>query len=111
MNSMAYHLDEISKTVPENKHAVIVLDRAAWHTTKKLQIPDNIFILPLPPTSPELNPMENVWQVLKQRYLYNRCFDDYEHIVDACCETWNDWAKNLDEIKSLCSRTWINLKN
>lgn len=108
---MEYHLEEISKDVPENKHAVIVLDRAAWHTTEKLQLPSNISILPLPPTSPELNPMENVWQVLKQRYLSNRCFDDYTDIVETCCAVWNEWEQNIDEIKSLCSRKWADLKN
>ena len=111
MTSMGYHLEEISKTIPEEKQAVIVLDRAAWHTSQKLQIPKNISLLPLPPTAPELNPMENVWQVLKQRYLSNRCFDNYDHIVEVCCEAWNEWTKNSDEIKSLCSRKWIDLNN
>jgi transposase len=58
-------LEEISKEIEPGNHAVIVFDRAAWHTTKKLRLPNNISLLPLPAASPELNPTEQVWQVLR----------------------------------------------
>ena len=51
----------------------------------KLNVPENISLLPLPPYSPELNPMEQVWQQLRQRWLANRCYANYEAIVDATC--------------------------
>ena len=56
-------------------HAVRVLDRAGWHTPNKLERPYNITFLPRPPMRPELDPVENVWQYLRQSYLSNRIFD------------------------------------
>ncbi|NOR71936.1 MAG: IS630 family transposase [Methylomarinum sp.] len=83
---MQYHLDVISSSVTEDKHAVLIVDKAAWHLTGKLEMPKNISIVPLPPYSPELNPVEQVWQQLRQRDLANRCYKDYKHIVEVCCE-------------------------
>ena len=57
---MQWHLDEISSQVAPSAHAVLILDQAGWHTTGKLVIPSNITLLPLPPRSPELNPVENI---------------------------------------------------
>ncbi len=65
--SMNLHLDEISRQVAPGAHAVIVLDGAGWHQTGgRLNIPSNISLLHLPPYSPDLNPVENVWQYLRQ---------------------------------------------
>ena len=61
-----------------------VLDGAGWHISKSLIVPDNITLMPLPPYSPELNPVENLWQYLRQNHLANRVFDSYDDIVDAC---------------------------
>jgi transposase len=59
---MALHLVEISRTVTPGAHAVLLLDQAGWHLSAKLDIPDNITLMPVPPKSPELNPVENIWQ-------------------------------------------------
>ena len=64
--SMQHHLDLIAAAVTPGKHAVLVLDRAAWHVTEKLLMPANLSILPLPPYSPEMNPVEQIWQQLRQ---------------------------------------------
>ena len=48
-------------------------------------MPDNITLLPLPPRSPELNPVENVWQFMRDNWLSNRVFAAYDDIVDHCC--------------------------
>ncbi len=74
--SMNLHLDEISRQVAPGAHAVIVLDGAGWHQTGgRLNIPSNISLLHLPPYSPDLNPVENVWQYLRQNKLSNRIYD------------------------------------
>ncbi len=59
---MQLHLDEISRYVAKGAHAVLLLDRAGWHTTGKLNVPKNITPIFLPSRSPELNPVENIWQ-------------------------------------------------
>ena len=65
---MQLHLDHISRCVADGAHAVLTLDEAGWHTTRKLEVPSNISLLHLPPASPELNPTENVWQYMRQTY-------------------------------------------
>jgi hypothetical protein len=61
---MQLHLDEISRHVAEGAHAVLLLDSAGWHTTGKLDMPENITAIFLPSRAPELNPVKNVWQYL-----------------------------------------------
>ena len=104
---MNLHLAEISTQVAPGAHAVITLDGAGWHQAEgRLIVPENISLLPLPPYSPELNPVENVWQFLRQNHLANRVFDTYTAIVDACCEAWNALTANPDRIRSIATREW-----
>ena len=110
--AMNLHLAEISAKVMPGAHAVITLDGAGWHQTGgKLNLPDNISLLPLPPYSPELNPVENIWQFLRQNHLANRVFDTYTGIVDACCEAWNALIAAPDKIRSIATRSWAEAVN
>ena len=67
---MNAHLAEISTAVDPGAHAVLIVDQAGWHTTAKLHLPDNITILPLPPRAPELNPVENLWQFMRDNCIH-----------------------------------------
>ncbi len=69
--------------------AILILDQAGWHGAKALEVPDNITLLPLPPRSPELNPVENIWQFIRDNWLSNRVFTSYDDILDHCCYAWN----------------------
>ena len=93
----------------KGRHAVIVVDKAGWHTTGKLKLPHNLSLLPLPATSPELNPVEQVWQWIRQHSLANRVFKDYQEIVDEACDAWNIFANQADLIRSIGSREWASL--
>jgi len=105
--AMNLHLAEISSQVALGAHAVITLDGAGWHRPGGgLVVPDNISLLPLPPYAPELNPVENIWQYLRQNYLANRVFDTYGAILDACCDAWNALAGMPDTIRSIATRDW-----
>jgi transposase len=107
---MNLHLAEISRHVASGSHAVVVLDGAGWHQTGgRLNVPDNISLLHLPPYSPELNPAENIWQYLRQNQLSNRVFESYDVIVDACCNAWNDLAATPQLIKSIATRSWTSI--
>ena len=92
---MQLHLNEISKQVDTKAHAVVLMDRAGWHSTGKLKIPENLTIILLPPKSPELNPVENIWQYLRANHLSNWDFENYEAIVEAACEAWNKLISQL----------------
>ena len=108
-DAMQLHVDEISKATPAGRHALLVCDMASWHTTDKLDIPDNMTLLPLPPYSPELNPAEQVWEVIRRDSLANRCFENYEELLAACCSAWNKFVEQAGVVSSLCSREWAVL--
>jgi transposase len=107
--AMQFHLDEIARTVARGAHAVLLLDRAGWHTTGSLVIPNNMTLVFLPSRAPELNPVENVWQYLRQNWLSNRVFDTYEAIVEAACDAWRKLLAQPDTITSIAMRDWARI--
>jgi len=106
--AMALHLIEISNAVAPGAHAVLLLDQAGWHMTGKLAVPANITLLPLPAKSPELNPVENVWQFMRENWLSNRVFTSYNDIIDHCCYAWNKLIDNPWRITSIGLRDWAH---
>jgi putative transposase len=104
--AMNLHLQEISRSVTSGAHAVLVLDGAGWHGAAALTIPDNISLLPLPSYSPELNPVENVWEYLRQNQLSLRVWPGYEAIVETCCQAWNALMAMPERIASITRREW-----
>ena len=105
---MEAHLVEISGTVDPGAHAVVIVDQAGWHMSAKLNVPDNITLLPLPPRSPELNPVENIWQFIRDNWLSNRIFKSYDEIVALCCEAWNMLIDRPWKIISIGMRDWAH---
>ncbi|BCH61986.1 hypothetical protein RvVAR0630_pl01280 (plasmid) [Agrobacterium vitis] len=65
-HAMTQHLTEIARHVGEDAQAVLIMDQAGWHMSNNLVVPENITILPLPPKSPELNPVENLWHFMRE---------------------------------------------
>lgn len=106
--SMQLHIKEISRCVARGAHAVVLLDRAGWHTTRKLKMPRNVSLIFLPSRAPELNPVENIWQFLRANWLSNTVFDGIEHIIDAACSAWNNLADLLETIRSIGLRKWAH---
>lgn len=106
--AMQMHLEEISSHVARRAHAVVLMDRAGWHSTDKLKVPKNITIILLPSRSPELNPVENVWQYLRQNWLSNTIFQDYEAILDAGCDAWRKLIAKPEAITSIGMRAWAH---
>ena len=107
-DAMALHLQEISRTVAPRAHAVLVMDQTGWYTSAKLDVPANITILTLPPRAPELNPVENVWQFMRDNWLSNRVFNSHDDIVDHCCDAWNKLVDQPWKIMSIGHREWAH---
>ena len=82
-------------------HAVVVLDGAGWHRSKDLVVPENLTLLPLPPYSPELNPIERLWLWLKSHHLVNRVYESWEALVDAACQAWTSLTR--ERVQSVCT--------
>ena len=107
--AMQLHLDEISRHVADGAHAVLLLDRAGWHTTAKLDVPSNITPIFLPSRAPELNPVENIWQYLRANWLSNRVFETYDAIIEAACDAWLKLVAQPATIKSIGMRDWAHV--
>ena len=105
---MTLHLKEISGAVAPDAHAVVVMDQAGWHTSGKLDVPANVSILALPSRAPELNPVKNVSQFMRDNWLSNRVFSSYDDIVDHCCEAWNKLVAQPWKIMSIGHREWAD---
>jgi len=105
---MSLHLVEISTLVAEGAHAVIMMDQAGWHTTAKLDIPDNLSLIPIPAKCPELNPVENIWQYMRENWLSNMVFQSGEEILDHCCDAWNKLIAETGRINSIGYREWAH---
>jgi transposase len=86
---MNLHLVEIATTVAPGAHAALLVDQAGWHMSRRLLIPLNITPIVLPPKCPKLNPVENVWQFMRDNWLSNRVFKSHEDLVNHCCDAWN----------------------
>lgn len=106
---MNAHLAEIARNVTPGAHALLILDGAGWHGSAALVVPDNLSLLTLPPYSPELNPVENVWAYLRANKLAISVFESYNDIVDACCNAWNFFANDPKAIASITSRSWAEV--
>ena len=105
---MNLHLAAIAADVAPRRHAILLLDQAGWHMSKRLVVPGNITIVPLPPKCPELNPQENVWQFLRDNWLSNRIFTDAEDLVDHCCNAWRKLEDQPWTVMSIGMRDWAH---
>jgi transposase len=104
---MNIYLQQFSRELAADVHAVSIWDQAGYHKSKELKIPENITIIPLPPYSPELNPMENLWHYFRSHYWANRAYSDYD---DSCCaaiEAWQKAALDPEIIKSVCRARYV----
>ena len=106
--AMSTFLAEFAKTISDDTHAVMVLDQAGWHDARALRVPTSVTLVPLPPYSPELNPVERVWLYLRERYLSHRLLGDYGAVVEACCTAWNALSAEAGRTKSLCAYPYLD---
>ena len=108
-DEMNRHLADIGSVVPQGHHALAVLDGAGRHRSKSLEIPDNVSLLLPPPYSPEPDPVETVFQLLKQGNFANQVFATAEVVKDRVEKVWNDFARTPGRVASLGKRSWARL--
>jgi len=104
---MQKHIEEIAKKIPKDRHAVLIVDGASWHSLDYNL--SNLTLIKIPPYSPELNPIEQVWSWIKQTHLSNRCYESYDDILESACAAWNAFTNKKGFAKSICQRDWINM--
>jgi DDE superfamily endonuclease len=105
--AMNLFLGELARAVPSGTHAVLGLDRAGWHVSADPAVPANLTLVHLPAYGPELNPVEKVWQYLRDRHLSHRVLAGYEAVLDAACQAWNAVRAEPGRLRSLTSFPWL----
>lgn len=99
--------DQMVKEIDPGVHVVMIWDGAGFHRGKTLKVPANITPITLPPYSPELNPVENLWHYLRDHYWANRAYDDYDAIQKAACDAWQATCLSEKTIRSVCGVSYI----
>jgi transposase len=98
--TMNAFLKVLSSEVDPGDLVVLIMDQAGWHKAKALVVPENTVILYLPPYSPELNPVENLWGYMRSHHLSNRAYNGYDHLVQAAGDAYRTLTP--DVLKSVC---------
>lgn len=104
-DAMNAFLEQFARELPTDVHAVMVLDRAGWHTTAKLKVPANVTLVHLPPKSPELNPIENLWHYLRSHHWSNRHYPTWKDLNQAATDAWRKVCLNQTLVRSVCADT------
>jgi len=104
--SMSLFLRELSLN-HAHEHIVLILDRAGWHTAKDLTVPQNITLHWLPPYSPELNPVEHLWDEIREKWFLNRYFNSLESVEDRLMQALKTLMENPKLVESICLFNWM----
>jgi len=103
-NCMNVYLRELSNTYPKDR-ILLVCDGAAWHKANMLEIPHNIRLLFLPPATPEMNPIEQIWKEIRKRGFRNEIFKTLDKVIDRLSETIRSLSHAT--VISITARDWI----
>jgi putative transposase len=98
-------LEEVSKRANNRTHILMFVDGAGWHSSEDLVVPKNMTLYHLPPYSPELNPIERLWDYVKENYLSGRVFAGMEEIFDYGVRAWRMLSPEI--IRSVCHADWV----
>lgn len=101
-------LREMSKEIDKDVHVVMIWDGAGYHTSGELVVPSNITTIRLPPSSPELNPIENLWHYLRSHHWSNRKYANYDALREAGCDAWQATCLNTNIIQSVCRVDYLS---
>lgn len=97
---MNLFLAQVSKEF-EEFFIILQLDRAAWHRSKSLQVPQNIRLLPQPPYSPQVMPVEHLWDEIREKHFDNRIFKSLNAVEDTLCEALQQLNTQSERLRSM----------
>jgi transposase len=104
--AMSVFLEELSRRYPDEQ-LLIFMDRAGWHRAKALRIPENVELGFLPPYCPDLNPQEQIWDELREKFFGNKLFGCLQTVVDTAAKGLRQLEQSPEKIKKMVSWNWI----
>ena len=100
-------MEQFSRTLGADEHAVLIWDGAGFHASGALQLPANVSVVQLPAYSPELNPVENLWLYLKSHFWSNRAYADYDALETAAIEAWRNAVLDAALMQTVCAAPYL----
>jgi transposase len=100
-------LEQLSRRLAPGVHAVLLWDGAGYHLGKGLVVPANVSLINLPPYSPELNPVENLWHYLRAHHWSNGVYRDYEALLEAATDSWRTVCMDPEKVRSICAAPYL----
>ena len=104
--AMSIFLEEVSRRHADER-IIMFMDQAGWHKSKSLVVPENIELAYLPPYSPELNPEEQIWDELREKFFGNKLFNTLKTVMDTAVKGLQMMEKSPERLKKLTHRGWI----
>jgi transposase len=101
-------LEQFSRDLPAGVHAVLIWDDAGFHTGKGLVVPGNVSLIRLPPYSPELNPVENLWHYLRSHHWSNREYEGYAGLQEEAIRSVRAVCHDVERLKTVCNADYVN---
>ena len=86
---------------------VMILDGAPSHRSVSLPVPENMALVRLPPYSPELNPVEHLWDEIREKHFANRVFDSMGAVIAQALGSLVRWESSPSAVRSLAGWSWI----
>ena len=105
---MSLFLDQVSKDFADY-FILMLVDRAGWHVSARLKIPENIRLIPLPSHSPELNPTEHVWDELREKHFPNLALKTLDDVERQLCQGLNALADDPERLRNLTLFPYLNI--
>lgn len=106
-DSMKLFLEEFSNYYKDYRN-IMIADQASWHRSEELKQFNNLELIFLPPYSPELNPVEHLWEYLREKYFHNRSWESIDKLEDRLEEALIETIKNKEIVKSFSNFKWLN---
>jgi transposase len=103
---MQIFLDEVAERHSDSR-IVMIMDGAGWHRSQTLKTPKNMVLIKLPPYSPELNPVENLWDELREKFFGNVIFDSLKKLESHLEASLKNFESRIETIRSIVAWPWI----
>ena len=105
-DAMSLFLSEVSQRHP-NDFILMVMDKAGWHQAKDLKVPQNMRIIFLPPYSPELNPVEHLWEEIREKWFPNKVFKSLDAVESVLVDALDSLEQSPEKVASITGFDWI----
>ena len=104
--AMKVFLDELARR-HDGQYILMIYDGAPCHSPGALNIPDTMTVRTLPPYSPQLNPVENIWDDMREKFFANIVLESMDAVENKIFEACLHYEENTETVRSITAFPWI----